>query len=132
MPDFEPVKKKTTRRKQTLAQSLFPCKTDSAGEVIRKIIFLAAIVVLIAATAVIIYFYFIRSDNINKEMDEVKSMRGESNGSVISIPMHITNEQGHTEEKNVEILEEYAELYEKNSDMVGWIEMYPWIGYPVV
>ncbi len=132
MPDFEPVKKKTTRRKQTVAQSLFPCKTDSVGEIVRKIVFLAAIAVLIATTFCIIYFYFIRSDNINKEMEEVKNMRGESNGSVISIPMHITNDEGHTEQRNVEILEEYAELYEKNSDMVGWIEMYPWIGYPVV
>lgn len=86
MPDFEPVKKKTTRRKQTLAQSLFPCKTDSAGEVVRKIVFLAAIAVLIAATAIIVYFYFIRSDNINKEMDEVKNMRAKATAALFPFP----------------------------------------------
>lgn len=134
MPNFEPVNKKNKKvyKKQTLAQSLFPCKGDSAGEIIRKIVFLAAIVVLIAATVCVIYFYFIRSENINREMEDVKNMRGESNGSVISIPMHITDGEGNTEQQHVEILQEYAELYERNNDMVGWIEMYPWIGYPVL
>lgn len=134
MPDFEPVKKKGKGpvKKQTIAQSLFPCKGDSTGEIIRKIVFLVAILILVVATVIVVNFYFIRSDNINREMEDVKEMRGESNGNVISIKMPVVNDEGHTEEQHVEILEEYADLYERNNDMVGWIEMYPYIGYPVV
>lgn len=134
MPEFEPVKKKAkkTYRKQSVVQSLFPCKDDSVGEIIRKIIFLLAIIVLVGATIWVVYFYFIRSDNITKEMEEIQSLRGDSNGNVISIKMNVTDNEGNTQEKHVEILEEYKELYDRNNDMVGWIEMYPWIGYPVL
>ena len=133
MPDFEPIKKKTPKKKQSVVQSLFPCKNDSKGEKIRKVVYLLSIAVLLFATFYMIYFYSIRSDNISKEMEEVRNLRGDNNGSYISIPMHMASDEGQqNEQKNVEILEEYAELYEKNNDMVGWIEMYPWIGYPVV
>lgn len=134
MPEFEPVKKKKSksRKKQSVLQTLFPCKGDSKSEILRKIVFLLAILVLISATIIIIWFYFVRSENITNEMKEVQDMRGEPSNDVISININYKNEDGSTEEREVEILEEYAELYQENNDMVGYIEIYPWVNYPVV
>lgn len=133
MPEFEPIKKKGGRKKkQTVAQSLFPCRGDSTGEVIRKIVFLLAILTLIGATAVIIWFYFIRTDDLNKELEAIQSLRGPSSNDVISISIDVVNEDGTTEKKEVSILEEYAEYYETNPETVGYVEIYPWIGFPVV
>ena len=133
MPEFEPIKKKgVKKKKETIVQSLFPCKGDSKGEVIRKIVFLLAILTLIVATAVIVWFYFIRTDDLNKEQNEIQSIRRPASSDVISIKMNITNDDGTTEQKEVEILEEYAGYYEKNPDTVGYVEIYPWIGFPVV
>ena len=133
MPEFEPIKKKGgKKKKQTFAQSLFPCRGDSGGEIVRKIVFLLAIVTLLAATAVIIWFYFIRTANLNKELEEIQNIRRPSSSDVISINMNITNDDGTTEQKQVTMLEEYAGYYETNPDTVGYIELYPWIGFPVV
>ena len=133
MPEFEPIKKKGGRKKkQTFAQSLFPCKGDSAGEVIRKLVFLLAILTLIGATVVIVWFYFIRTDELNKELDEIQSIRNPSSSDVISISIDVIKDDGTTEKKEVSILEEYAGYYEKNPDTVGYVEIYPWIGFPVV
>ena len=133
MPEFEPVKKKgVKKKKQTVAQSLFPCKGDNAGEIVRKIVFLLAIVTLIAATGVIIWFYFVRTDKLNKEMEDLQGMKGPSSNDVISISINVTNDDGTTENKEVTILEQYAAYYEANPDTVGYVEIYPWIGIPVV
>lgn len=134
MPEFEPVKKKkkNAKKKQGFFRSLFPCKGDPAGEKVRKVIFLLAVLVLLATAAIIFYFYFIRSDNITKEMQQVQNLRGESNGDVISISINVKDENGNTQQKDVQMLEEYKELYEANNDTVGYVEIYPYIGYPVV
>lgn len=133
MPEFEPIKKKGVRKKkQTVAQSLFPCRGDSVGEVIRKIVFLLAILTLIGATAVIIWFYFIRTDDLNKELQQIQSLKKPASSDVISISMNIVNEDGTTEQKEVSILDEYSIYYEANTDTVGYVSIYPWIGFPVV
>ncbi|HBH95181.1 MAG TPA: hypothetical protein DDX91_05465 [Ruminococcaceae bacterium] len=134
MPEFEPIKsaKRSTKKKQTLAQSLFPCKGDSTGEIIRKIVFLIAILVLIGATVWVVCFYFLRPQVIQKEADDLSFMRGESNGDVISIPIKVTNSNGETEQKQVTVLKEYEEYIKENEDTVGYIEIYPWVKSPVV
>lgn len=140
MPEFEPVKKKKkTVKKQSGSafSSLLPNKKDSSGEKIRKIVFLTAILVLIGATLTVLYFYVFRSDSIEQEMNKLQGMRGESNGKVISI--NIKDSENHTgtgdqPQKTVNILEEYAELYEAqpSGNMVGYVEIYPHIQSPVV
>ncbi len=139
MPEFESVKSKKAKAKKKQGysfSSLFPNKKDSNGEKIRKIVFLLAILVLIGATAAVLYFYVFRSDDIEKQMQKLQSMKGESNGKVISINIKDeigtgTGEQSH---KTVQILEEYADLYNEqpNGRMVGYVEIYPWIQSPVV
>lgn len=133
MPEFESVKRpKKTAKKQTVAQSLFPCKGDSVGEVIRKIVFLLAILVLIAATFIVVYFYVFRPQKIQKEFDDLSHMRGEPNGDVISININVKDSNGQTEQKEVKVLKEYEEFIKANPDTVGYIEIYPWVKSPVV
>lgn len=132
MPEFESVKKKKPKRKQTVAQSLFPCKGDSTGEVIRKIVFLAAILVLVVSTVIVVYFYVVRPIGIEGTDDEINNLRGPSSNDVISIKIQTTDSDGNTEEKDVQILEEYAEFYKANSDTVGYLEIYPYVRTPVV
>ena len=133
MPEFEPIKKKgAAKKRQTVAQSLFPCKGDNAGEIIRKVVFLLAILTLIGATVVIVWFYLVRPDNLNKEMEDLQGMKGPTSNDVISISINVTNNDGTTEKKEVTILEQYAKYYEANPDTVGYVEIYPWIGIPVV
>ncbi len=133
MPEFEPVKKKVkSKKKQTVWQSLFPCKGDPPGEVVRKIVFITAILVLIAATVIIIWFYFIRTDELEKEQHNMLDYRGEPSSDLISVQMNVTNSSGQTEQKEVSILEEYAEYYKENNDVVGFVEIYPWIQSAVV
>lgn len=132
MPEFESVKKTKKNKKQTLAQSLFPCKNDSPGEIARKIIFLIAILILIGATVWVVCFYFFRPQIIQREEDDLSFMRGESNGDVISIPIKVTNSNGETEQKQVAVLKEYEEFIKENEDTVGYVEIYPWIKSPVV
>lgn len=133
MPEFEPIKKRGgAKKRQTVAQSLFPCKGDSTGEVIRKIVFLLAILTLIVATGIIIWFYVVRADNLTKEAEDLQSIRNPSSTDVISLVVNVTNPDGSTEQKEITMLEEYAGYYEINTDTVGYVELYPWIGIPVV
>ena len=127
MPEFESVKKSKAKKKQSLVQSLFPCKGDSTGEAVRKIVFLIAILVLIGATVCVVNFYFIRPQNIQHDADDLSHLRGESNGDVISIPIKVTKPDGATEQKEVTVLKEYEEYIKENEDTVGYIEIYPWI-----
>lgn len=133
MPEFESVRsKKKTKRKQPILQVLFPCKGDSVGEVIRKIVFLVAIVVLIAATAIVLNFYIFKPWSDDKAQNELDDLRGPTSNDVISIKITSTNSEGNTEEKEVNILEEYAEYYKANTDTVGYLEIYPYVRTPVV
>ena len=133
MPEFETVKKPPkTKKKQTVAQSLFPCKGDSMGEIIRKIVFLTAIFVLIGTTACVLYFYLIRPVNIDKEAENLSNLRGEANSGVISIPIKVTNSNGETEQKEVTVLKEYEEYIKLNDETVGYLEIYPHVRSPIV
>lgn len=131
MPEFEPVRK-VKKPKQTVFQSLFPCKGDSTGEIIRKIIFLTAILVLIAATVIVIYFYFIKPAHDDESQADLDKIRGPSSNDVISIKINSTDSEGNTQQKEIQILEEYAEYYKANNDTVGYLEIYPYIRTPVV
>ncbi len=134
MPEFESVKKsnKKNKKKQTFSQSLFPCKNDSTGEIIRKIVFLAAILVLIGATVSIVYFYFIRSDAIENEQEKLNDLRGDKSNDIISIEINVTDANGEEVKVQRKVLEEYAKFCEQNSDMVGYVEIYPHVRTPVV
>ncbi len=115
-----------------LRVSLLPQKGDGGAEVLRKIIFLAALFVLIGAVALLIT-QFMR--NYGGRADYV-----DSNGGVTATPAHLVELKNRVPTKQEvsqlpvgTVNEEFAALYAKNSDFVGWLTVPGTnIDYPVM
>ena len=96
MPEFEakrPAPKKRKKKKESLLTSIYrgliPCKGDSKGDIIRKIVFLAGIAVLAYALISIIYFYTVRADRISDEMARLQELKQQNHtDDVISISLN--------------------------------------------
>ncbi len=129
-------KKKKMNGFERIISEIIPWKGDSTGEVVRKIIFLVAIAALVYAGFAILDFYVWR-DNRNTEDAQYWADVKQENASndVITLILDDKDKNGDSsdeESEEVEVLAEYLPLYEKNNDFVGWIQMYPYIQYPVV
>lgn len=129
-------KKKKMNGFERIISEIIPWKGDSTGEVVRKIIFLVAIAALVYAGFAILDFYIWR-DNRNTEDAQYWADVKQENASddVITLILDDKDKNGDSsdeESEEVEVLAEYVPLYEKNNDFVGWIQMYPYIQYPVV
>lgn len=129
-------KKKKMNGFERIISEIIPWKGDSTGEVVRKIIFLVAIAALVYAGFAILDFYVWR-DNRNTEDAQYWADIKQENASndVITLILDDKDKNGDSsdeESEEVEVLAEYVPLYEKNNDFVGWIQMYPYIQYPVV
>ena len=122
---------------ESVVSGIIPWKGDSAGEVVRKIIFLVAIVTLITAGILMLDFYVFRENENNRDAQYWADQK-EQNASdeVITVILKDDNDKNSSSENNeegeVEVLAEYMPYYEQNNDFVGWISMYPYIQYPVV
>lgn len=123
----DPRKKKKKRKKEnifvSLVRGLIPWKGDSAGEIVRKIVFLISLAALIGALVIIAKTYIF--DPVNVEND-IKSQI-----------LEITNREPTKEEIDTlpekTINTEYAPFYSINQDFVGWLAiMGTNINYPVV
>ena len=151
MPDIEttqnrsPVPKRRPPKKrkkmgpvETFLSGIFPWKGDSTGEAVRKIIMLVSIIVLITAGIIMLNFYVFRDQNTSNEVknyqDMVKENPTDQKITVILKDNRNGSDQDTTDDtqQEAEILADYQELYEKNNDLVGWVEMYPYIQMPVV
>lgn len=138
MPEFElkksPTKKKK-KEKKGFIKSVFPCKGDKVSDVVRKIIVLAAVAVLIYAIVMIIYSYTAKNDQIEQEREYLNSLLNDSHtNDVIQIELGKDDDNAQNDEqKTVEILSEYADLYNENNDMVGYLRVGTLIadGFPV-
>lgn len=129
-------RKKKPEKKQgffiRLRVSLLPQKGDGGAEALRKIIFLSALFVLIGAVALLI-MWFVR--NYGGRADYV-----DSNGSVTATPAHLIELKNRVPTKQEvsqlpvgTVNEEFAALYAKNSDFVGWLTVPGTnIDYPVM
>ena len=139
MPEFEsrkPIYTKTRKKKKenfflAMMKSVFPCKGDSRSDVIRKIIFFVSVVVLIYAVISIIYFYMVRDLENDLERQRFKEQK-ELNHTDDVISISIKQDKGSDEESTATVLEEYVSFYNENSDFIGWLEIDPYITYPVV
>lgn len=121
-------KKKKKKKKQSFGESmvsaLFPQKGDSTAEILRKIIFIAALVILVVSVVTIVSFMW--NNYVEPEIDETDRAIGE-----------LVNREPTKE--NIEKLpegsinEKFAELYAENSDFIGWLNIPGTnIDYPVV
>lgn len=129
-------KKKKMNGFESVLSSIFPWKGDTKGEIVRKVIFLAAIIALVYAGFAMLNFYVWR-DNANTKDAEYWAEQKELNASDDVITLILDDKGENKDEdsesgKEVDILAEYYPYYEKNNDYVGWISMYPYIQYPVV
>ena len=89
-------------------------KNDSVGEVIRKIIFYIALIALIFS-GMKLYQYFYgdaKVDKLNKELANIYTQTTESTQ---------TSRDKETSESGM--LSKFVELYAKNNDLVGWIDI---------
>lgn len=130
-------KKRKKHKKQSILDSivsgLIPCKGDSTNEIIRKIVFLAALVVLIVAV-VLIAAHYLRYARLNAHANVG------SNGEVGATDAFIVDLKNKTPTQELiqqlpqgTINEEYASLYNENKDFIGWLNVPGTnIDYPVM
>lgn len=113
-----------------IAKYLFPWKGDKPAEIIRKIIFLAALITLIVSGTNLILAQVERiNDNaINKELSEAY------HGSAASKVEINTEKREEIIKKDPEIQERFIPLREVNEDIVGWLTVgdESFIDYPVL
>ena len=120
-------KKKKESLTTAIVSGLLPWKGDSAGDAIRKLVFLVSVVVLTVALILILNFYF--GSHKDAEADYWNVDHSNTNTAMIS--MVCNSNLGSGEEVQVEILERYREYYEENPEFVGFLTIDPWIKYPV-
>lgn len=145
MPEFEvkhkqpPVKKKKKKKENifvSIFSGLLPWKGDSAGDIVRKIIFLVSIAILVYALLTILNFYVFRDNANTAEAQKWAQLKNESaSDDKISIVIRDADDKTDNTDSDsgeeVEVLSEYVQYYEENNDFVGWISIYPYVNYPV-
>ncbi len=100
------------------AYNVFPNKYDATGEIVRKSVFLTALIALIISASVVLNFFFGIQQNKNL-YNSLEALKTEKPSADIEYP------DGY--------LEQFGLLYQKNDDIVGWIEIEDsQINYPVV
>lgn len=130
-------KRKKMNGFESFISGIIPWKGDSTGEIVRKVVFLVAIAALVYTGFAMLDFYVWR-DNRNSEDAQYWADQKEQNSTddVITIILNDKDKNNSAENadenKEVEVLAEYVPYYEKNNDFVGWVQMYPYIQYPVV
>lgn len=128
-------KKKKMSPFERIVSDIIPWKGDTTGEVIRKVIFLVAIITLVIVGFKLLDFYVWREADNNKDAEywaEQKDLNATDDVITIILDDKDNNSSEDSTEEEVEVLAEYLPFYEQNNDYVGWIEMYPYIRYPVV
>ncbi len=120
-------KDKKKKKKQSLWQSinsgLFPCKTDTVAEVVRKIVFMVALVVLLSAVAMIAahYLQYVRLDREAVVGDDGE--RKTTDGHVYDLKNQTPTNQEINNLPAGTINEKYAALYNENQDFIGWLNV---------
>lgn len=144
---LSPQQKKNGKRKKKKKQNLFmsivtgliPWKGDSSTEIFRKIIFLLSLGVLVFALVLIVNHVLLITSDPGQIV--VSSQGGEADGTAgTENPTYIVDlkNQSPTQEQidlmpEGTINEEYAALYEANSDFVGWLTIDGTnINYPIM
>lgn len=116
-----------------LAKNLIPWKGDKVTEIIRKIIFLAAIIVLVVTLATL-FSYKGRIAGETKENEELAELYH----SAVSNMEINTEKREELQKEFPEVQEQFLPLLEINEDVIGWITIeepnssYPFIDYVVM
>ncbi|MCI7803537.1 MAG: class B sortase [Oscillospiraceae bacterium] len=134
MPDNLPQKRDLSNQKKTykdVVRGLVPWKGDSIPEVIRKIVFLAAVLVFSVCLFLIVDYYW--ENYKNRQLgNEIEEIYDDANKNPLP---DSTADDGaeQTAYKNWELKEGAKLLLERNKDVVGYIKIPGTdISYPVV
>ena len=130
-------KKKKKRKKQSIWNSivsgLIPCKGDSTNEIVRKIVFLAALIVLVVAV-VLIAAHYLQYGALNSHTNVGNGSEFEATDAYIVDLKNKTPTQEQIQQlPQGTINSEYASLYAENNDFIGWLNVPGTnINYPVM
>ena len=109
-------------KKPNFFRSLFPCSGDSTGEIIRKIVFLAAVIVFIVA-GILLVRNLVDSNHAVEDAEEVKEFVTTTVGTTINEDGEVVTVTASEEEEmehNFSVMEYYKSM---NEDVVGFIEL---------
>lgn len=126
-PKNNKKKSKKRRKKQSFWESivtgLLPCRDDSTTEIMRKIVFLAALVILVAAV-VMIAVHIMRYQALER------GAAVDSDGQITATKAYIIDLKNQSPtQQQIEQLpqgtvnEKYASLYNANNDFIGWLNI---------
>lgn len=122
-------------------KNLIPWKGDKPGEVVRKIIFIAAAVVLIITLSMLISdkLQMAKTNEIdNERANDFHAYEANNKVTIDTSILNNGNESSNSGNQNVEIQERFLSLLQQNPETIGWItiqgtnEGYPWIDYVVM
>ncbi len=122
----KPVKKNKSSSRNIL-KGIIPWKGDSFFEVIRKILFMVALAVLVFALNMLYeYYYGERAvKELNSTLEAIYSQSSDEN--------RLDSSDESAIEKPVEgMLDKFVQLYNMNSDIIGWVEIPGVLSYPVM
>lgn len=105
-----------------------PLKEDNTFVRIRKIIFIAAILVVIICGLCILANQATRAEDLhmNEDLQQMAQLNAEGTFSIESEKVE------EIKAEVPEILDKFVELYNENSDIVGWLTVGDCISYPVM
>lgn len=109
-------------KKPNFFRGLFPCSGDSTGEIIRKIVFLAAVIVFIVA-GILLVRNLVDSNHAVEDAEEVKEFVTTTVGTTINEDGEVVTVTASEEEElehNFSVMEYYKSM---NEDVVGFIEL---------
>lgn len=124
------VEKKAPKEKKEKKKSsaIFPCKGDSAFEVVRKLVVIISLLVFLGCLAIFGYMFKEQRDNNNLDKIYAQEMTNSAQSAWVDIKAKYPNVQ-FPEGMQVK----FASLYAQNQDLAGWIRI-PGLGidYPVL
>ncbi len=111
---------KGSKKDGFFVRNFVPQKSDAAADKIRKIIMIVCILVFLGAAAYLLNDFVIQPLVVSDRMNKLEEMVGDNN----AVADKATLEEKYPDVKIPEgMLEKYADLYAKNPDLVGWINI---------
>ncbi len=108
------------KKKGFFKNNFVPSKDDPASEVLRKIIMIIAVLAIIGSGVYLFNDYVIMPYRNDKEVNELNGLLGDSNK--VLDEMSIAEKYPGIDFPDG-MLEKYVDLYARNQDFVGWVEI---------
>lgn len=103
--------KATGNRFSRMLRGLFPRKGDSAGEIVRKSVFLVSLIVFIGSLGFLGYYMILEPQRVNSQNDQYASLYNDTEG----------NEENNGYDYPAGMKAAFRQLYDINKDIAGWL-----------